>query len=96
MWAQSEKKVNFPFELLETLLRIMTGHENTMAYFASLPGLTYEWARYSDWIKPLLKGQTAVKCLSLFDIYSGYLKRIDETETPELDKKISDNSEGNN
>jgi hypothetical protein len=104
MWSQSERTANFPIELLETLLRIMTSHEHTMAYFASLPGMTYQWARYTDWIKPLLNSivasmngckatkDTAMTCLSFLDIYEGHLKRLDEAGTPEIVDQLAKDS----
>lgn len=33
----------------------MTSDEAVMEWFSELPGVTYQYARYTDWIKPFLE-----------------------------------------
>ena len=39
---------------LEFLVDIITLDENVMEHFSQLPGVTYQYARYTDWIKPFI------------------------------------------
>lgn len=39
---------------LSYLTTIISKSETVMEYFSKLPGVTYQYARYSDWIKPFL------------------------------------------
>ena len=61
-----------------------------MEYFSNLPGVTYQYARYTDWIKPFLvktmngAGSTsaglkekAQLVLTKLDVYEAYLLSID-------------------
>ena len=41
---------NLNLEPLEELLRIISNDNTTMGFFARLPGFTYQYARYTDWI----------------------------------------------
>ena len=42
---------------LEDLAQIIASDDEVKQYFAELPGMTYQYARYSDWIKPYLENQ---------------------------------------
>ncbi len=42
---------------LEDLTTIIASDDDIKQYFAELPGITYQYARYSDWVKPYLETQ---------------------------------------
>ena len=42
---------------LNCLADIVTNSEEAMEFFSNLPGVTYQYARYSDWISPFLTSQ---------------------------------------
>ena len=44
---------------LEYLLTIANADDSLSEYFASLPPVTYQYARYTDWIRPYLQNQLA-------------------------------------
>ena len=52
---------------LECLADIITSSPAIMEYFSNLPGYTYQYARYTDWIQPFLMSQ-----LNKSDSGSGY------------------------
>eukprot|EP00352_Strombidinopsis_acuminata_P000339 CAMPEP_0176340444 /NCGR_PEP_ID=MMETSP0126-20121128/1570_1 /TAXON_ID=141414 ORGANISM="Strombidinopsis acuminatum, Strain SPMC142" /NCGR_SAMPLE_ID=MMETSP0126 /ASSEMBLY_ACC=CAM_ASM_000229 /LENGTH=126 /DNA_ID=CAMNT_0017684639 /DNA_START=4448 /DNA_END=4829 /DNA_ORIENTATION=- len=71
---------------------MIAADEAICAYFASIPGPTNQYARYTDWIKPFLdkmmKSSSAggymkdlreniVRVISLFTVYEVYLKKVD-------------------
>lgn len=37
---------------LQHLCEMISLNEKTMAFFAAIPGFTYQWARYTDWFLP--------------------------------------------
>ena len=41
-------------KVLEVLIQLLAEDPEVQAYFASLPGVTYQYARYTDWIKAFL------------------------------------------
>jgi hypothetical protein len=48
---------NYTMNCLECLSDIITNSETVMDYFGRLPGVTYQYARYTDWIQPFLMSQ---------------------------------------
>jgi hypothetical protein len=93
----------FPLTCLETLINIICSNEYIMEYFAGLPGVTYLWARYTDWIRPqcnqMIASQSATddlkeqaaKIMTKFEKYEKYLAKIDGTRTPvEIEKEFSE------
>jgi len=40
----------FTLEHLVHFMRIVTANETTMGFFAAVPGVTYQYCRYTDWI----------------------------------------------
>ena len=47
----------YAMSCLNVLADIITSSDRIMDFFASLPGVTYQYARYSDWISPFLNSQ---------------------------------------
>ena len=45
---------NYTLTALEYLLSIANADEAISEFFAKLPPVTYQYARYTDWIKPYL------------------------------------------
>jgi hypothetical protein len=45
---------NYTLTALEYLLTIATADDTCSEFFARLPPVTYQHARYTDWIKPYL------------------------------------------
>lgn len=45
---------DFTMTCLDCLADIVTSSEEVMEFFSNLPGVTYQYARYSDWIQPFL------------------------------------------
>ena len=41
---------NLDLDPLEELMRIISNDKVTMGFFAKIPGFTYQYARYTDWI----------------------------------------------
>ena len=41
---------NTNLDSLEELMRIIANDDVTMGFFAKIPGFTYQYARYTDWI----------------------------------------------
>lgn len=68
---------------LEDLAIIISGDDSVKQYFAELPGMTYQFARYSDWIKPYL--ETQLKNSLSSTVQSTYHTNIKETSTRVLD-----------
>ena len=69
---------------MEYFIDIMTDSEVTMNWFSELPPVTYQYARYTDWVSPFLKkvvndaGSSVLKekatiLLSKFELYEAYL-----------------------
>lgn len=44
---------------LEDLSKVMSQDETICQYLATQPGPTYQYARYTDWIRPYLDKQLA-------------------------------------
>ena len=51
---------NLNLEPLEELMRIISNDEVTMGFFAKIPGFTYQYARYTDWIGQYLEAITEI------------------------------------
>ena len=41
-------------KVLEVLIQLLAEDPEVQSYFAGLPGVTYRYARYTDWIKVFL------------------------------------------
>ena len=75
------------------LAEIISLDENIMQFFSTLPGVTYQYARYTDWIQPFLTSsmnkaasgisssfskEELVKIMSKFEVFEGYLHEKDK------------------
>ena len=54
LWRQHGKNDSFIVSGLRYLGRMISDRLHMCSYFASLPGPTYQWARFTDWIRPYL------------------------------------------
>ena len=96
MWVnQAEnKRENEAVKVLSMLVDLFNEDEAIMEYFSNLPGVTYQYARYTDWIKPFLMkvmngpGSTATSLkekatliFSKYDVYEAYLLSKDGPNT---------------
>ena len=50
---------------LNCLADIVTNSEEAMEFFSNLPGVTYQYARYSDWISPFLTSQLNLRLIGV-------------------------------
>ena len=88
---------NYTMTCLEHLVAILSTDERIMEFFSNLPGATYQYARYTDWIRPFLtsvknKAQSGYgttsskedveKLLSSFEIYEALLAKKDGNNLP--------------
>ena len=48
-------------ESLEIFVRIITADEVCMDFFSKIPGFTYQYARYTDWIDQFLNELTLIE-----------------------------------
>ena len=57
LWRYQNRPEDFESGLcfLKSLVSIICLNEGIIQFFAQLPGLTYQWARYTDWIRPYLE-----------------------------------------
>jgi len=55
LWRYQGRMNTYAVNCLVHLTAIITSDESIMAYFATLPGVNYTYARYTDWIQPYLK-----------------------------------------
>lgn len=54
LWRYKGRMDSYTVSCLESLLNIIASDENVAEYFSNIPGPTYQYARYTDWIKPYL------------------------------------------
>ena len=95
LWRYQGKMDNYTMSCLGHLSEIITSDESIMEFFSELPGVTYQYARYTDWIKPYLTStmnkatsgygsytskDEIVKTMSKFEIYDAYLYKKDGGE----------------
>lgn len=98
LWRYQGRMDNYTLTALEYLLTIATADDTCSEFFARLPPVTYQYARYTDWIKPYLQNQLVkansgystgvqkelvVKILSLCDTFEAYLKARNAAEVLE-------------
>ena len=57
LWRYQGRMEDFTMTCLNCLADIVTNSEEAMEFFSNLPGVTYQYARYSDWIGPFLTSQ---------------------------------------
>ena len=57
LWRYQGRMDTYTVNCLEDLVQIISHDDDIKQYFAELPGMTYQYARYSDWIKPYLETQ---------------------------------------
>ena len=50
LWRYQGRMENYTLNCLECLADIITRCETVMDFFSKLPGVTYMYARYTDWI----------------------------------------------
>lgn len=90
---------------LQHLCEIMSSNQKIMAFFAAIPGYTYQWARYSDWMEPewdefeekeakkTYKNQNLLDACKigrrLFRPYQEYIAKIDGTTLKPLAEEIA-------
>ena len=102
MWRYQGKMDNYTMTCLEHLAKMLASDEEIMEYFSNLPGATYQYARYTDWIKPFLTStmnkavsgygttsskEEVVKLMSAFEAYEAFLAKKDGTSLPESEEK---------
>lgn len=54
LWRYRARMESYTMSCLNYLADIITHSEEVMDFFSRLPGVTYQYARYSDWIQPFL------------------------------------------
>ena len=54
LWRYQGRMENYTMSCLNYLADMITHSEAHMEFFSRLPGVTYQHARYSDWIEPFL------------------------------------------
>ena len=57
LWRHKNRNENYTMQCLNSLADIVTSSEKIMELFSNLPGVTYQYARYTDWIQPFLMSQ---------------------------------------
>ena len=57
LWRYQGRMDQFTLTCLNVLINIITSQESIMEFFSNLPGPTYQFARYTDWIGPYLTQQ---------------------------------------
>lgn len=92
LWKYHKTLDKYTVTCLEQLFGMVASDETISAYFASLPGQNYQFARYTDWIKPFLDKmmkssspggymkdlrENIVRVISLYTVYEVYLKKVD-------------------
>ena len=65
LWRYKGRMDTFTVNCLLSLMNIITADDDVSEYFSNIPGPTYQYARYTDWIKPYLNEQ-------LIDARKGY------------------------
>ena len=55
LWRYQGRMDTYTVNCLEDLTTIIASDDDIKQYFAELPGITYQYARYSDWVKPYLE-----------------------------------------
>ena len=50
LWRYKGRNENYTMQCLNSLSDIITSSEEIMELFSNLPGVTYQYARYTDWI----------------------------------------------
>ena len=60
LWRYQGRMEDFTMTCLNCLADIVTNSEEAMEFFSNLPGVTYQYARYSDWIGPFLTGSSQI------------------------------------
>ena len=109
LWRYQGKMENYMMTCLGHLGDIISSDESVMEFFSELPGVTYQYARYTDWIIPYLNstlnkatsgyGATTskdeiVKIMSKFEIYNGYLHKKDGGDEPMVGVEEQKNQNG--
>lgn len=54
LWRYKGRMETYTLECLSSLSDIITSSDHIMELFSVLPGVTYQFARYTDWIQPFL------------------------------------------
>ena len=103
IWRYQGKMENYTMTCLEHLIAILASDERIMEFFSNLPGATYQYARYTDWIRPFLtsvmnKAQSGygastskedvTKLLSAYEIYEAFLAKKDGSVLPDKPENI--------
>lgn len=65
LWRYKGRMDAYTVNCLHSLLNLIAQDDKVAAYFSEVPGPTYSYARYTDWIKPYLNEQ-------LVDARKGY------------------------
>lgn len=55
LWRYQGRMDTYTITALEYLLTIANAEDSLSEYFAQLPPVTYQYARYTDWIRPYLQ-----------------------------------------
>lgn len=54
LWRYKGRMDSYTVNCLYSLLNLIACDDNVAEYFSEIPGPTYSYARYTDWIKPYL------------------------------------------
>jgi len=65
LWRYKGRMDTYTVSCLLSLLNIIASDDYVAEHFSNIPGPTYQYARYTDWIKPYLNEQ-------LIDARKGY------------------------
>ena len=89
LWIhQNDKMMEMEaLKIVTCLINILAEDMGIMEYFSNLPPVTYQYARYTDWIKPFLekvanggvssKKEKATMAISKLHAYETYLNNKD-------------------
>lgn len=107
LWRYQGRMDTYTITALEYLLAIANSDDDVSEWFAQLPPVTYQYSRYTDWIKPYLQSQLVkaeaysgissnkeliVKVLSHYDTFEAYLKSRLDDQKP-VQPSTSENAE---
>ena len=59
LWTHKDSMKSYSMVCLDHLLEIINSDETVQEWFSELPGVTYQYARYTDWIMPYLRSSLA-------------------------------------
>ena len=54
LWTHKDSMKSYTMVCLDHFLSIINSDDSVQEWFSGLPGVTYQYARYTDWIGPYL------------------------------------------